>query len=193
LIEPVELEVAVIVARRFRQERPALHQPNARALDAIDGTIRLCGERTADEAFRIAPQIAIVDARPRAQFGLHHFEALLARHARHLRVLDLDRAHGAGRARLLAAGLLPAAVEEMGVERPELRQLELLVPPDVPVRARVDEILVSLGLARIDDDDAVGALLYGADLVRLYAGRVVAVVAHGRNVGDVDHRRLPAL
>ena len=81
----------------------------------------------------------------------------------------------------------------MGVERPGLRQLQLLVPPDLAVGAGVDELLLSLGLLRIDDDDAVAALLDRALRRRLHAWRIVAVIAHGRNVGDVDHRHLPAL
>ena len=98
-----------------------------------------------------------------------------------------------GRARLVAAGLLPALVEEMRVERPVLRHLQLLVPPDVAVGTGLDEVLLPLGLHRIDDDDAVLPLGDGAVLRRLDAGRVVAVIAHGRHIGDVDHRRLAAL
>ena len=73
-----------------------------------------------------------------------------------------------------------------------LRQLQVFVPPDMAVRAGADQILAALGLHRIDQYDAVGALLDRAGLVGLDAGRVVAVIAHGRNVGDVDHRHLPA-
>ncbi len=136
-----------------------MQQPHARALDAVDDAVRLRRHAAADEALRVAPQVAVVDARLRAELGLHHLEAFLARHPRHLVVLDLDRAHRAGRAGLLAARLLPALVDQMGVERPELRHLMLLVPPDVAVGAGVDEVLAALGLLRIDDDDAVVALL----------------------------------
>src|SRR4029450_652558 len=149
-------------------------------------------QRAADEAFRIAPEIAVVDPRPGPGFRLHHLEPLLARDARHLRVLYLDRAHGAGRAGLLAAGLLRALVEEVGIERPALRKLQLLVPPDVAIRTALDQILAPPRLLRVDEHDAVVALLHRVAALR-HARRVVAVIAHGRNVGDVDHRHLPAL
>ena len=116
----------------------------------------------------------------------------LARHARHFVILDLDRTHGAGRARLLAAGLLPALVKEMGIERPDLRKLQFFVPPDVPVRASVEEILAPPRLLGIDEHDPVVPLPHRVAGLR-HAWRVVAVIAHGRNVGDVDHWHLPAL
>src|SRR5215472_7466603 len=151
LIELVEFEIAIIVARGLRDRSAILAEANTRALDAIDDAIRLRRQRAADEAFRVAPEIAVIDPRTAAQFGLHHFEMLFARQARHLLVLDLDRAHGAGRARLLAAGLLPALVDEVGVERPDLRQLQLVVPPDVAVGAGLDQILAPPRHLRIDE------------------------------------------
>src|ERR1700683_4239251 len=193
LVELIEFEVAVIVGRRHRDRNAVLDQLHARALDATAATVFRFGDRAADEAFGITPQVAIVDPRFRVQLRLHHFEILLARHARHLLVLDLDGAHGAGRAGLLAAGLLPALVDQVGVKGPGLRQLLLLVPPDVAVGTGVDDLLLALGLDRVDDDDAVLALLDGALRRRLDAGCVVAVIAHGRNIGDVDHRDLPTL
>src|SRR5215469_1409734 len=117
---------------------------------------------------------------------------LFADEPRHFLILDLDRAHGAGRAGLLSAGLLPAAVEQMRVERPSLRQLQLLVPPDVTIRARVDELSLPFCFFRIDDHDAVPALSNDALRRSLQAWRIVAVIAHGRDISDVDHRRLPA-
>src|SRR4029450_7527340 len=104
---------------------------------AIDDAARLRRHRTADEAFRVAPEIAVINPRTGAQFGSHPLEILFARQARHLLVLDLDRSHGAGRARLLAAGLLPALVDEVGIERPNLRQLELWRPPGAALRGGV--------------------------------------------------------
>src|SRR5262245_54364034 len=154
-VQLVEFEVAVIVAHRLRHDPAVLAEADARALDAIDDAVRLHRQRAADEAFRIAPEIAVVDPRLGPGFRLHHLEPFLARHARHLRVLDLDRAHGAGRAGLLAAGLLPALVDEVGVERPDLRQLQLLVPPDVPIRTALDQILAPPRLLRVDEHDAV--------------------------------------
>src|SRR5262249_23256033 len=131
LVELVEFEIAIMVARGLRDRSAILAEANARTLDAIDDAIRLRRKRAADEAFRVPPEIAIITPRMGAQLGFHHFEILFARQARHLLILDLDRPHGAGRARLLAAGLLPALVDEVGIERPDLRQLQLFVPPDV--------------------------------------------------------------
>src|SRR5262245_6279685 len=133
LIEPIKFEIAIVVARCLRDRSAVLDEANARALNAIDRAVRLRRERAADEAFRVAPEIAVIDAGTSAQLRFHHVEVLFARNARHFLVLDLDRAHGAGRARLLAAGLLPALVEEMGVERPDLREPQVLIPPDVTV------------------------------------------------------------
>src|SRR5262249_18798487 len=192
LVELVEFEIAIIVARGLRDRSAILAEANARALDAINDAIRLRRQRAADEAFRVAPEIAVIDPRTAAQFGLHHFEILFARQARHLLVLDLDRPHGAGRARLLAAGLLPALVDEVGVERPDLRQLQLFVPPDVAVGTRLDQVLAPLRLLGIDEHDPVLALFHRVAGLG-HARRIVAVIAHGRNVGDVDHRHLPAL
>src|SRR5215475_6980955 len=193
LVQLVEFEVAVIVAGALGDRPAILGEPHARPFDAVDRAARFRGERAGDEAFRVAPEVAIVDPRLGAGLRLHHLEALLTCHARHLGILDLDRAHRSGRTGLLAARLLPALVEQVGVERPMLRQLQLLVPPDVPVGTGFDQVLLPLGLDRVDDDDAVVALADGTDLVGLHARRVVAVVAHGRNVGDVDDRQLPPL
>src|SRR5439155_14562413 len=107
LVELVEFEIPVVVAGRLRDQRAVAQQPYARALQVIDAAIRLRRERAADEAFRIAPQVSVVDPRLAGELGPHHFEALSARHPRHLLVFDLERAHGAGRTRLVPARLLP--------------------------------------------------------------------------------------
>src|SRR6516225_5246913 len=191
-VELVEFEIAIIVARGLRDRSAILAEANAGALDAIDDAIHLRRQRAADEAFRVAPEIAVINPGAGAQLGFHHFQRLLARQTRHLLVLDLDRAHGAGRTRLLAAGLLPALVDEVRIERPDLRQLQLVVPPDVAVGAGLDQILAPLRLLGIDEDDPVVALFHRVAGLG-HARRIVAVIAHGGNVGDVDHRHLPAL
>src|SRR5262245_50225863 len=155
LVELVEFKIAIIVARRLRDRSAILTESNARALDAIDDTVRFRRQRAADEAFRVAPEIAVINPRTGAQFGFHHFEILFARQARHLLVLDLDRPHGAGRARLLAAGLLPALVDEVGIERPDLRQLQLFVPPDMAVGTGLDMVLALLRLLGFDEIELV--------------------------------------
>src|ERR1019366_1119755 len=107
---------------------------------------RLPRHRSANEAFRVAPQILVVDTRLGAELRLHDLEPLLAREPRHLVIVHADRTHGEGWARLLAARLLPTLVNEMRVERPGLRQLQFLVPPDVAIGAGVDQILAPLRL-----------------------------------------------
>src|SRR5437667_534144 len=82
LVELVELEIPVVVAGRLGDQRAVAQQPYARAFHAIDEAIRLRRERAADEAFRIAPEVAVVDPRLAGELGLHHFEALSARHPR---------------------------------------------------------------------------------------------------------------
>src|SRR4029079_15241822 len=122
-------------------ERAVLEQFDVGPLDAIDRAVRLARDRAADEAFRVAPEVAVIDPRLAAELGLHHLEALLARHARHVLVLDLDRAHGAGRAGLVPARLVPALIDEVGVEDPVLRKFKLLVPPDVAIGTGLDQML----------------------------------------------------
>src|SRR4051812_14876676 len=161
LCELVEFEIAIVISGRRGDRLAALEQPHGGALDAVDDVIGFRRHRAADEAGRVAPEIAIIDACLSGEIGPHHFEPLVARHTRHLVVLYLDRAHGAGGTRLLSAGLLPALVDEMGVKGPDLRHLEFLVPPDVAVGAGIDEVLAALRLLGIDQDDAVVTLLHG--------------------------------
>src|SRR5262245_23537528 len=190
-LELVELEVAVVVTGGLRHQLAILQKLHARAFNTVDYAARLGRYAAADEAGRIAPEVAVVDPRLAAELRPHHLEALLVRHAGHLVVLELHRAHGTGRAGLVAAGLLPALIDEVRVERPMLRHLEFLVPPDVPIRTGVNEVLAALGALLIDQNDAVVALTNCA-IAFGDTGRIIAVIAHGRNVGDVDHRHLPA-
>src|SRR5215475_4535591 len=192
LAQPIKFEIAEIIARGLGDDAAILQQAHARALDAIDHAVGFRRDRPADEARRVAPEVAVIDARPRAEFRIHHLETLLARQRSHLVVLELDRPHGAGRAGLCPAGLVPALVEEVGVERPSLRHLVLLVPPDVAVRAGVHQVFSPFGFFRVDEDDPVGPLGDRAAAPG-HARRIVAVIAHGGQVGDVDHRHLPAL
>src|ERR1700731_3964244 len=74
LVEPVEFEVAVIVGGGHRDRGAVPDQLHAGALDAIDRAVLLLGDRAADEALRIAPQVAVIDPRLRADVGLHDFE-----------------------------------------------------------------------------------------------------------------------
>src|SRR5260370_2995105 len=106
-MELVEFEVAIVGARRLSDRSAILAEANARALDAIDDAIHLRRQGAADEALRVAPEIAIIHPGAGAQLGLHHFERLLARQARHLLVLDLDPSHGPGPTPFLAAAPLP--------------------------------------------------------------------------------------
>src|SRR5215813_4839125 len=151
-------EVAVVVACRLGHDSAVLEEPDARALDAIDDASGFGRDRTANEAFRVAPEIAVIDPRLGGEFGTHHLETFVFRHARHVGVFDVDRSHRAGRARLVAPRLLPTLIDEMGVEGPGLRHLVLLVPPDVPVGTCIDQIFATLREIRVDQHDAIVAL-----------------------------------
>src|SRR5712672_2575455 len=81
LVELVELEIPVTVAGGLRDQAAVLEQSYAGALDAVDDAVCLRRDAAADETFRIAPQIAVVDPRLAGELGPHDFEALLAHHA----------------------------------------------------------------------------------------------------------------
>ena len=91
-----------------------------------------------------------------------------------------------------ATALNAMGAEGVGVEWPVLRHLKLLVPPDVSVWTGVHQVLAALGALLVDQHDAVLALRDRAVALG-DARRIVAVIAHGRNIRDVDHRHLPAL
>lgn len=137
-------------------------------------------------------QVAVVHPRAGAEFGVQHLQALFGRQACHFSVAHLHRADRLGGAGLGAAGRLPALVEQVGVEDPVLGELQFLVPAHGAVGAGVDQVAAAAGGLGVDDDDAVVALFHGA-LARFDAGRVVAVVAHRRQVDDVHDGRLAVL
>src|SRR5579863_6862851 len=63
LVELVEFKITVIVSRRHRDRRAVSEKLHARAFDAVDHAVLFFGHRAADEAFRVAPEITVVDAR----------------------------------------------------------------------------------------------------------------------------------
>src|SRR2546421_9758549 len=77
LVELVELEVAVVVAGGLRDGAAILQQAYAGAFEAVDHAVRLDRERAADEAFRVAPEIAVIDPRLAPKVRPHHLEPLL--------------------------------------------------------------------------------------------------------------------
>src|SRR5215467_12401629 len=56
-LELVELEVAVVVARRLSHHLAALHELHACTLDAVDDAVGFARDAAADEASRITPEI----------------------------------------------------------------------------------------------------------------------------------------
>src|SRR5262249_14973690 len=74
LVELVKFEVAVVVVCRLAHASAVREEPAARALDAIDAASAFGGDRTANEAFRVAPEIAVIDPRLGGEFGTHHLE-----------------------------------------------------------------------------------------------------------------------
>ncbi len=138
-------------------------------------------------------KILVVDARLRRRLRLQLAQALARLDLGHLVVGDLDGFERARRAHLRAARLLPAAVEQMRVEEPVLRQLQIFVPANRAVRARVGDGLLALRLDGVDMDDPVVALRHRSVLRRRDARRVVAVLAHHGQIRDVHERTRAAL
>src|SRR5215813_15632246 len=77
LVELVKFEVAVVVTCRLSHDSAVLEEPHTRALDAVDDAVRFGRDRSANEAFRVAPEIAIIDPRLRGEFGTHHLESFV--------------------------------------------------------------------------------------------------------------------
>src|SRR5579864_7667456 len=77
----------------------------------------------------------------------------------------------------------------MRIEDPGLWQLKLFVPDYRLVRARLHDVFPAPRLVRVDDDDAVGALA-NRIAAHPHARRVVAVVAHDRQIRSLDHMRV---
>src|SRR5215469_7035821 len=61
LVELVEFEVAVIVGSGLRHDGARLDEAYKRIFDAVHDAVRLRRYGAADEAFGVAPQVAIVD------------------------------------------------------------------------------------------------------------------------------------
>ena len=76
----------------------------------------------------------------------------------------------------------------MGVENPGLRKLQLFVPDDGAIGARFGYVPASARFHRIDDDDSVVTLgnRVAADFL---ARRIVAMVAHDRQIDGLHHGR----
>src|SRR5271166_7160363 len=184
----VETKITESVARRRREGLASLGQGHLRALDAFHHAGDLGAYATADEAGLPPFQPPVPDARLGAEFGLERLEPFPRRLFLHGGVLELHRLEHGRWAGLLAAGLTPSLIEQMGVEDPGLRDLLLLIPDDRPIGAGPDNVLAALGLHWIDDDDAVIAFADGVAGVA-NAGRIVAVIAHHRQIGGLDHGR----
>src|SRR5271166_4031854 len=184
----VETKITESVARRRREGLASLGQGHLRALDAFHHAGDLGAYATADEAGLPPFQTPVPNARLGAEFGLERLEPFPRRLFVHDGVLELHRLEHGRWADLLTAGLTPSLIEEVGVEDPGLRDLMLLIPNDRPIGAGADDVLAAPGLHRIDNDDAVIAF---ADRVAgvANAGRVVAVIAHHRQIGGLHHRR----
>src|SRR5262245_34850423 len=101
LVELVKFEVAVVVALQLGDRLAVADEPHSGTLDAVDNAVRLRRHRAADEALRIAPEIAVIDARLGAEVVTHDFETFIPGLALHLLVFDENRAHRPGRARLM--------------------------------------------------------------------------------------------
>src|SRR5208337_531428 len=184
----IEAEIDETVARRRRERFASLGQGHLGALDAFHHPGHLGADAAPYKARFPTLQPPVPDARLGAEFGLQRLEPFPRRLFRHGGVLELHRLEHGRWADLLAAGLTPSLIEEVGVEDPGLRDLMLLIPDDRPIGAGADDVLAAPGLHGIDDDDAVVAFADGVAGVA-NAGRVVAVIAHHRQIGGLHHRR----
>ena len=81
----------------------------------------------------------------------------------------------------------------MGVEEPVLRQLGIFVPAHCVVWAGVGDRLLAFRLDWVDDDDTVVALCHCAVFCGGHTWRIVAVLAHDRNVGNIHDWAVSAL
>ena len=177
----------------MREAYFAASQRHLGAFDAFDHAFAFRAYAAADEAGFPAFEPTVPNARPGSEVRAQALSALRsAAFLLHRGVIQLYRLEDVGRADLLAARPSPSLIQQMRVEDPGLRQLLFLVPDDRPVRAGIDDVPAAPRLHRIDDDDAVVAL---ADRVAglAHARRVVAVVAHHRQIGGLHHwARCPA-
>ena len=85
------------------------------------------------------------------------------------------------------------AVKDMSASCALLRNVELFVPEDLAIGARLDDLLLTLGLNGIDDHEAIVAAINGVVLARSDAGSVFAVLARHGNVAHFDLGALAAL
>src|SRR5271166_5868419 len=186
--QTVETEVAERIGLRLRDLDAVADEGDVGPLHAIDDAIGLDRDASADELGFPALEPTIPDPRLCAEFGSKRPQVLASRTLGHRLVVELHRFEDVGRTDLTEARLLPAGVEKMGVEDPGLRDLLLLVPDDSPIGAGVDDVLAALGLHWVDDDDAVVTFADGV-AGEAHAWRVVAVIAHHRQIGGLHHRR----
>ena len=101
-------------------------------------------------------------------------------------VLFLAENQGIGRAGVDAAGLFPALVKEVSAEGALLGDVKVGIEVDNAVGAGIDALSGAGAFFRVDDDDAVVALVDGAGLAGQDAGGVIAVLADIVHVSDSD-------
>ena len=193
LVEAVEPEFTKYVGVGPGDFLAVVHEADLSTGHAVFTAPCLGDDRAADEA--PAEQVIVLVVDPRAGFPLrkqdHQLFGLGKR--RHLLVAALDGFQRAGWARLFRPRAGPALIEQMGIEDPLLRKLQLFVPVDRAIGAGSDDLLLPLCLYRIDDNDAVGPLVDSAVAAGGDAGRIVAVIAHHGEVMHVGHRIFSAL
>jgi hypothetical protein len=81
----------------------------------------------------------------------------------------------------------------MRIEEPVLRQIELFVPVDGAVWTGIGYLTLAFRLDRVDDHDPVGPFADRAIFRSLYTRRIVAMLAHDRQINDVHQRAVATL
>jgi hypothetical protein len=81
----------------------------------------------------------------------------------------------------------------MGAKGAFLGDTVLLIPPDRIIRARFNDILLPLGLFRVNDNDAIISLVHSAVLCRLDARGHIAMHAGDWQIGHINDGILPPL
>lgn len=187
-LDPVELEISEGIAFGGAPIAAIQHEEQGAPSEVDLTPLGIAATEVAgDEDLVSAMEVAIPDAMARPQLRAKHLQLLVRCLARHRLVAQVHRAEAACRAGLDRTRLLPAGIEQMRVERPDLRKVRLRVPRNGTVGARVDQIEPTPGLLWIDHDNAVRPLDHsvGRDLA---PGRIVAVVAAPGDVSHVDPR-----
>lgn len=118
--QAVEAEIAEAVGLRLRDDNPVAEQHDLDALGAIDAPFGIDSDAAAYKLSLPTIEAAAPDPRSCAEFGPQRPQILASCALGHGLIVELHRFEDVGRTDLTEARLLPAGVEQMGVEDPGL-------------------------------------------------------------------------